>query len=213
VVILLFTSHLGQADIVLLTPSAPVVTQGCTFDLDLSALGIGLGAYDVTIAYNPLLAAIDDTLVSFDTHLGGPSDSLAFTSSGLDTLELVEVSFLTDPVDLSALQPGTGYALAHIAVRALQPGVASFDFVATPSSVASDYAGVPIEGVAFEGTSVRIESAAGPPPSAVPEPVSASLLLTVLGGLGLAKYGRAARNSSTRSLLDPLTPERFDNRR
>jgi hypothetical protein len=194
VAILLLTTRPAQADIVSLTPSAAVVTEGDTFDLDLTAVGIGLGAYDLTISYDPLLVAVDEALVTFDTHLGGPLNSLTFTSAGLDTLELGEVSFLTDPADLAALQPGTGYALAHISVRALQAGIASFYFLATPYTVTSDYAGVDVAGVVFQGTSVEIDSPMDIP--SVPEPLSGILLLTIVGWLLLAKWRRCSASKT-----------------
>src|SRR5207237_1630114 len=103
-VILLLTPGAGSASNLYLAPSSPTVMEGDLFQLDLFASGVGLGAYDVTFSYNPLLASIDPSLITFDTHLGAPDNSFAFVFADLDTLELGEVSFLTNATDLAAMQ-------------------------------------------------------------------------------------------------------------
>ena len=68
-----------------------------TFQYTGGSAAAPLDAYDVTFSYNPLLAAMDPNLVTFDTHLGGPDNSLQFATAGLDTLELTEVSTTAIP--------------------------------------------------------------------------------------------------------------------
>jgi hypothetical protein len=159
-------------------PSSTNVTVGDTFQVDLFAEAIQLGGYDVTFSYNPLLASIDVGQITFDTHLGGPDNSLQLVFPDLDTVELAEVSFLTNPDDLAALQTTLTFPLAHIQVTALQPGTVRFDFVTTPSTIASDYAGNALSGVIYQGASVTIVAASlpDPPPATTPEPSSALLL-------------------------------------
>jgi hypothetical protein len=154
-----------------LVPSTTTVDQGQSFQLDVTATDLQLGAYDVTFTYNPVLVSINSSNVIFDTHLGGPDNSFPSVLSGLDNLELAEVSFLTDPADLAALQ-GPTYPLAHIPVTALQPGTVNFDF-AVAVSVGSDYTGEPIVGLMLEGASVTVEGSS-PPPN-VPEPGTAAI--------------------------------------
>jgi hypothetical protein len=190
--ILFLAPALVQASTISLVPSSTTVAVGDVFELDLNALGLPLGAYDVTFSYNPLLAGIDPNLVTFDTHLGGPDNSLQFATGGLDTLELTEVSFLTNPADLQALQTDGSYPLSHIQVTALAPGTVSFDFVPTMFTEASDYNGNSISGVTYLGATVTIQAPTGPPPpppADAPEPGAPVMLLSglVLVGLGLVR--------------------------
>jgi hypothetical protein len=170
------------------------VTQGDIFQLDLVATNVQLGAYDLTFQYNPLLVLIDPDLVMFDTHLGGPDGSFTFAIGGLDTLETVEVSFLTSATDLAALQTGASYPLAHIQVKALAPGTAVFDFVTTPYTDVSNYSGTQLTGLAYQAASVTILAAAEPPPpppsGEVPEPSSTILLVS---GAGFVLVSRLRR--------------------
>src|SRR5262249_1744431 len=127
------------------------------------------------------LAFIDENLVTFDSHLGGPDNSLPMLFTGLDTLELAEVSFLTAAADLAALQARPSYTLAHIQVEALPPRALPSDFGSAPFATATDYSGTPIDTVMYQGTSVTILAVEPPPPppaSDAPEPDSAFLLLT-----------------------------------
>jgi len=196
-VIMFVGPAVSSAAMIRLVPSSTFVMVDEIFSLDLIATDIGLGGYDVTFSYSPLLALIDESLVTFDTHLGGPANSFPLLFAGLDTLELAEVSFLTSPADLAALQSDPSYPLAHILVRALSPGTLVFDFVPTPFTIASDYLGTSIEGVIYQGASVTV-NVADPPPSSVPEPDSWIMLLTGLCLMTLPRWKRLSGQRSAR---------------
>jgi len=192
--ILFFAPALGSASTISLVPSSTVVTVGDTFTVDLIASDLQLGGYDVTFGYNPLLGGIDLDHIDFDVHLGGPANSFAAWIATLDTLELTEVSFLTSPADLMALQGDPCFALAHIPVTALIPGVLSLDFTPSPFFGATDYSGAPIEGVNYVGASITILPAAEPPASEAPEPHPAVLILTGVCLVAAARLGRRMQN-------------------
>ncbi len=196
--ILLLTPALASADAIILLPSSPTVAVGDVFQLNLFAASLPLGAYDVTFSYNPLLASIDPSLVNFDIHLGAPDNSFQSVIPTLDTLELAEVSFLTSAADLAALQSDPTYRLAVIPVKALQPGIVSFDFVSTPFTAASDYTGALLDGVSYQGASVTIQEVTSeppPPPPAADAPESGSALL-LFSGLALLAAARLLRQAS-----------------
>ncbi|HEY1341640.1 MAG TPA: cohesin domain-containing protein [Bryobacteraceae bacterium] len=176
--ILLLAPATLQGSSIGLQPSTTVATVGDIFSLDLMADGLAPGAYDLTVAYNPLLVSIDPALVTFDAHLGGSANSFAFVNVDLDTFEVGEVSFLTDPADLAALQTSSSFPLAHIQVKTLQAGTAAFDFRSMPFMEVSDYSGASISGVAFEAASVLIRDPEAPPATVAPEPSSLFLIVT-----------------------------------
>lgn len=188
--VLLSIPTLARAATIELIPSDTIVNVGDVFDIDLVAIAIQLGAYDFLIAYNPLLVSIDPALVAFDTHLGGPDASLPSVTPGLDSLELAEVSFLTNASVLAALQSGPSYPLAHVKAKVLKAGTITFEFVSTPFTSATDYNGVPIGGVVYAGTSVMATGSIPPDPPTVPEPSSGALLSA---GLGLLVASRLRR--------------------
>lgn len=192
--VLLMMPALASADIGL-QPSNTTVQVGDTFELDVVITGLQLGAYDLFFQYNPLLVSIDLSQVTFDSHLGGPANSFSVAGGGLDTVELTEVSFLTDPAELAALQSGSSYVVAHVVAKALAAGTASFGFT-TSGNVASDYNGADIAGISYVGSSVSIGSSTptGPPTSAVPEP-STLLLLAPGVAVLLVRMRRPARPS------------------
>jgi hypothetical protein len=195
--ILLFAPALASADTIRLVPSSTTVTVGDVFNVDLIAASLQLGGYDVTFSYDPLLAWINLDQVTFDSHLGGADNSFPFWFAGLDTLELTEVSFLTSAPDLAALQSDPSYPLAHIGMKALLPGTLTLDFVSSPFTGGTDYSGLPIDGVTYEGASVTILAAEPPPPtSPVPEPDSVVLLLTGIGLLALARLVQRAAGAA-----------------
>ncbi len=193
--ILLFAPALASASSFVLIPSRTTVTAGDSFTVDLFASDLQLGGFDVTFGYNPLLGQIDLDNLAFDTYLGGPDNSFAFWFADLDTLETAELSFVTSADELAALQSLENYPLVHIPFQALQPGTLVLDFVASPFSGGTDYAGLPIGGVTYQGTSITILAPAAPPPddpppSGVPEPGPAVLVLTGAGLVGISRLIR-----------------------
>lgn len=190
--ILLLMPVLGSAGTISLVPSKLTLTEGEGFQLDLIATDLHPGAYDVTFSYNPLLVGIDESLVTFDSHLGAPDNAFQFIFPDLDSLELGEVSFLTNATDLDALQADPSFPLAHIPVKALLPGIATFNFVTTAFTGVGDYAGNPVTDVTYQDASVTIASAACPPPAASEVPEAGTVFLTV-SGLLLVFTGRLRR--------------------
>ena len=178
-----------------LQPSTADAAVGDIFSLDLIVDSLAVGAYDLTLAYDPLLVSIDPALVTFDTHLGGSANSFAFVNAGLDTLELGEVSFLTNPADLSALQTSSSFPVAHIQVEALHAGTAAFDFVTMPFTEVSDYSGTSINGVVYVSASVRIHDREDPPPAIAPEPSS---LFLIVSGVFLVLVARTMNSAVVR---------------
>jgi hypothetical protein len=203
--ILLLAPAVMHAASISLQASANVVTVGDLFVVDVMANELGLGAYDVTFQYSPLLVFIDSALVTFDTHLGAPDNSFAFTNQTLDTIEVAEVSFFTTASDLAALQTAPSYPLAHIQVKATQAGTAAFNFITTPYTAVSDYAGNETTGVAYQGISVLIQNAPDLPPAppetgAAPEGSSAVLCLFGLALVTLSRV-RCRRKMSVAAVI------------
>ena len=95
-----------------------------------------------------------------------------------------------------ALQTNSSYHLAHIQVNALQAGTATFDFVSTPCTVVSDDSGTAITGLAYQATSVLIQSVANPPPPPpAGETPELSTMFLLISGLVLMIAARVRRRT------------------
>jgi hypothetical protein len=81
-------------------------------------------------------------------------------------------------------------------MKALQAGKATFDFVSMPCTVVSDYSGTAITGVAYQATSVLIQSVAIPPPPPPPsETPELSTMFLLVSGLVLMVAARVRRRT------------------
>jgi hypothetical protein len=188
--ILLLAPASMRAASISLEPSSTVVSVGNVFTIDVMANNLGLGAYDVTFSYSPLIVFVDTAQVTFDSHLGAPDNSFQFVDQTLDTIEVAEVSFFTRSADLAALQTGVSFPLAHIQVKALQPGTAPFNFVSTPYTAVSDYSGTAIDGLAYQATSVLIQEPVAS--TDTPEPAAPILIVSALCVLTSGRFRREA---------------------
>jgi hypothetical protein len=117
-----------------LTPSQATVGTGDNFTLDIATSGLGaaLGAYDITISYNPSLLSFNSAATSFGPALGDPNlfEAIGFAqilSPG--EIEIAETSLLSTN-DLTALQAGgPPFDLADLSFTALGSGPVTFDLV------------------------------------------------------------------------------------
>jgi len=116
------------------TPSETTVTSGDTLMLDISTPGLGttLGAFDITISYDPTLLSFNAAATNFGTSLGDTTlfEAIAFaqgTSPG--SIEIAETSLLSTD-DLASLQAGgPPFDLADLSFTALGSGPADFEVV------------------------------------------------------------------------------------
>ena len=176
--ILAFLPGAAKAGTISLAPSQTTVTVGDVFQVHVIASDLQLGGYDLILSYNPLLAAIFETDLTFDSRLGGPTDSFTFLFPGLDTLEFGEVSLLTSESDLAALQNQPSFPLAHISVKALTPGLLMLDFVSTSYTGATNYSGAPVGDITYQAAAVSVVDPPPQdfPPVHIPEPTTAPLM-------------------------------------
>ncbi len=175
----------ASADTISLEPSTQDSVVGSTVFLDIMASGLQLGSFDLTISFDPLL--LSATGVEFDTFLGSP-DSIQTSSLGFSSVNLAEISLVTDPAALIAIQPGT-FRLAQLEFEALLPGVTTVSF--SDGLVADPYATVLSPDLS--SAMVTIASANG---GAVPEPVgglSYLVGLLVVGSMAIRRRERSIR--------------------
>jgi hypothetical protein len=117
------------AALLTLSPAQANVTNGQSVNVGLlisNLAGHGLGAFDVSIAYNPALLT-PTGVVNFGPALGDPTLFDALTSIGgtPGLFEFAETSLLTT-AQLAALQPASGFLLATIPFTAIGSGSAPF---------------------------------------------------------------------------------------
>ena len=116
----------GQAALVSLSPTAPTVSAGDTFtvDLQVSSLGAGnaVGAYDIDLGFDPGLLSLTGVFFGSGLDVLGLG-SLQFSTSGVGQVNLFELS-LDTAGDLIALQPGT-FVLATLNFFAVAPGTSA----------------------------------------------------------------------------------------
>ena len=178
-VAVLFLWTIGaRGDMISIVPASTDVTLGSSINLDIVAQDVNLGGYQLVLKFAPTLVTF--TNASPDQFLGDASSDSFFTSAlGLDTVEIVEVSFLS-PAALVALQgisPGNSFRLATITFQASAVGLAEFTFDQTDLS---DLFGSPVN-AEFFGASVTIrEEQTPPPPVTIPEPATWTLLAGVV---------------------------------
>jgi hypothetical protein len=162
-----------SAEMITLQPSQATYVVGSTVVLDIVAGDGNVGAYDLSVSFDPQL--LWPNAIGFDTFLGGPLLSSQDSSVGLNSLELAETSWL-DPDTIIALQQGD-FRLAHLEFEALMPGVTVVSF--TSALVTDPYADFlsPTLGSA----TVTIQERSG---ETVPEPGSGLLCIAGLLAIG-----------------------------
>lgn len=126
---LLAGAHVGLASPISVgfSPGVQPASVGGTIGLGLSIAGLdgespALGAYDLTIAFNPLLLGFQNATFPVNDALD-PDGTGSYTSVITDPLgnvELIEISF-ADPVTLRATQPAA-FQLANLTFTALKAG-------------------------------------------------------------------------------------------
>ncbi len=170
------------APIIAIQPGAQAVPVGGTLTADVVATNLSnefIGAFDLTIDWDPLLLAFDS--LSFDTFLDGPALSIQGFTPGAGSLNVFEVSY-------SALAGQTGndpFRLFSVSFLSLGEGVSRVDFSSTVSQILSDGSGEEFGNAGFTGGTVTAT-----PATTVPEPGTPALLGLGLVGVGLAARGR-----------------------
>ena len=166
---LLALAAAGEAHAVTFTTNGPVaVTTGAPVSFTVSAsqlYGAQLGTYDITANYSSSLLSFSS--VAFSNALGDPALFEAITTSTPATgaVEFADVSLLPGS-SLAGLQPAGGFALATLNFTALRSGSAA---VSLSNVIAGDASGKAL---------------------LVPEPASAALCLSLLGGAVLLRRRR-----------------------
>ena len=112
-------------------PASATIGGGDIVDVSIVVSGLdnrppSLGAWDLTIAFDPSILSISDW--SFGVKLGDPAvgDAIAGGSAGHGTLELAVVSLLTN-AQLDALQTPS-FTLATVQFTGVGPGVSPLTF-------------------------------------------------------------------------------------
>lgn len=190
-----------------LTPAVTNTTVGSNFAVDVVLSGLSastpslaLTDFDLDISYDTsLLNAVG---VTFGTGLGGPLDGFSgFDLSVPEVVDLFAVSFLTQYVDLRALQ-GDTFTLATLTFSALAPGTSSLAFVQDVNfmvGLINANGQDPINGAnpaqcqARSCVDVGGARVVTVPGNTVPEP--STLLLLGIAGLALARARRSSKFS------------------
>jgi Cohesin domain len=181
----------GPAELSIVPEESSVqVGSSITADVSFSNLNNTLiGAYDLTIDYNPSLLSISS--VTYNTYLDGPLNSIQGSNSSLGALEVYEVS-------LGSLANQSGFGtvpLFDITFNSLAAGTSalSFDTVANGGATISDQNGNAFTNYTLVNSSVSITSPVGPPPTQAPEidsSAAGAAVTLLLGGLLVSSAGR-----------------------
>jgi hypothetical protein len=126
---LLSAASVAEAATIVLTPSAMAVDVGETFTIDIAANDVNLGAFELTIGFEPARVSLLEEPEYFD-FLGAPA-SLQIPAIGIDYVEVDETSFMSVP-ELLALQgaaSGNSFLLGRLQFKAESAGVADFTFL------------------------------------------------------------------------------------
>ena len=138
----------ASAALLTLSPIQANVTSGQSVSLALSIsnlAGHGLGAFDVSIAYNPALLT-PTGVVNFGPALGDPALFEAITSVGgtPGLFEFAETSLLST-AQLAALQPASGFFLASVPFTAIGSGSSTFAIRNALLADAATGAAIPVQ--------------------------------------------------------------------
>jgi hypothetical protein len=176
----------AQAVTVSAVPSAPAVTVGQPFQVDIRASGLGatdLGAFSFRLNFDPLVLTYNS--YALDMFLGTVPAEALDGSSGLvspGVVDLAEVSLLSD---LSA-QPDV-FRLATVRFTAGGIGISP---LTVSDLLLSDAVGQAIAGVQTTGEPVSVNGG-----GAVPEPLT--LTGVFLGLLATGRYAHRRRHCQT----------------
>jgi hypothetical protein len=184
----------ASAEPTLSVGSASVGVGGATtVDLSISGLtpGPALGAFDVTLSFNPSLLGLKSETFG-DPVLGGdqldPEGFGVFSNviTGSGSVELQDLSF-DDSSALTSLQPSS-FTLGTLTFNALAAGTSA---LTASNVILSDPSGSAISAITDDGTLTVMGSGTTPPASA-PEidPASAASGLTLLLGMLAVIRGR-----------------------
>jgi hypothetical protein len=163
---------------VALAPSSATVAAGGTLSVAVVISGLvaggppSVGAFDLTVSFDPAILSLAPTGVTFGLSLGDPAlfEALPDVRVLPGFVEFAEVSLLS-PTDLDKLQLAT-FTLATLSFSALAPGTTTLSF-----------------------SGITVDDAFGnklPVVPALPAPEPSSLLLL---GFGLAAVGATAWRS------------------
>lgn len=129
----------------------------------------GLGAYDITLSFDPFLFA--EPTISYGSELGAPGDSFTDALFETGSINVAETSFLFD----LSLQP-TQFTLFTLDFLAIGVGTGTIAFGPV---LISDLSGNYFQDVTLSGAGITIEAGQAP----IPEPGTIILLSAGLAGL------------------------------
>ena len=153
-------THLHAASIQF-SPDDQTVPLGSGASVDVIFADPGgelLGAYDLTIAWDPAILTFSS--ITFGSSLGAPLDSLTGSIPSAGELAAAEVSFA---FDLSLLQDGSSnLVLFTLGFNTLAAGISP---LTVQSALLSDETGFPITGVGLTEGKITVTDDAIPEPS------------------------------------------------
>ncbi len=177
---------MADAYVIGLQPTSVAPTLGSSFSLDLVVSGLPpeiVSAYDIDFNYDPTIISYVSSAPS--GALGAPFDSLFGATSSTGSVNLFEVSLLSDS-DLALNQGSSPLTLATLTFRGIGLGSASIDLAINALGGAQDpntdlTADLLSLAHTVNGATVRVT-----PSTAVSEPGSFALL--ALGLFGMSWY-------------------------
>ena len=185
-------SSAGAAVTFYFAPVSQSVLLGGSSTFEVRATVTGppgaIGAYDLSIAYNPAIVQVDSLVFGSGLDLGTLGDSdQSLSSFGAGLISLVEISFV-DAADLVAGQPGD-FALATVGFTGLSVGVSPLTII---SNGVSDENGFEVASTSVTTSTGSIEVFTGG--TTVPETMGVMPAILTFG-LVLYLGGRAARKT------------------
>ena len=147
--------------------------------------GTLIGAYDISLSFDPSVIGLAAAPVVFGAGLGAPSGSVPYMANGAGSISVAEVSLLSVP-ELAGLQAGSNELLLFIfSFKGVNQGLSPLGFSGV---VLSDEEGDPLDFTFTWGTATCV----GDQP-VIPEPGTLLLLGVGLAGLACLRRKSAAR--------------------
>jgi hypothetical protein len=139
-----------------------------------------LGAFDVNVSFDPMILSIAGVTFGDQLDLEGYGSFSGWSSVGLDSIYLFEVSS-DSPETLDSMQ-ASEFKLASLTFDSIGVGTSTLMF---SDVVLGDSLGITLEDITFDDGSVTVTAT-----TPVPEPATILLLAAGLGWLGFVRRRR-----------------------